>query len=475
MYTIGEISKIVNISANALRYYDEIGLLKPCLIKDDNQYRYYSKEQIKDITFIIELKQYGFTLDEIKNLIKNSDCQNLKSKLEEKKLALFNEIAKLKETSILLDKRISKIIKEENLKMKRVKILIVDDLELARIIIRNILEDYGYTVVGEASNGEEALTAYENLKPDLVIMDIVMPKMDGIDAVKNIIKKYKDAKIIMCSAKSYAPIILDSLKAGGKDFITKPVSSFKLINSITNVLESDSKINLEMVNYAHEALTKLYRKAAFERIFTEAEIEAFINKIKFSNEHKEALENYLKEVYSANYNANAFFIDKSTVIDNDMLTKLKDGFINLNGIIASKLSLKLNTDFIVDLLTVENITVSEFNTVVNNAACLGKISYKHVISPIYIAMHDKFDNEQEIIKEISNIVSNELNTFLPDYKSIDIFSVSNGLLDFIENHPSILVTYMLKGRSEDKCFVEINIPHEILDLLFRKKVFHERE
>ena len=69
VYTIGEISKIVSISANALRYYDEIGLLKPILTKSDNQYRYYSASQINDIIFIIELKQYGFTLYVIKDLI----------------------------------------------------------------------------------------------------------------------------------------------------------------------------------------------------------------------------------------------------------------------------------------------------------------------------------------------------------------------------------------------------------------------
>ena len=115
MYTIGEISKIVNISANALRYYDEIGLLKPSLTKSDNQYRYYSASQIKDITFIIELKQYGFTLYEIKELMRNRNNHKLKYMLEEKRTKLHKEMKRLKENTILLEKRIFEIIKEDDL------------------------------------------------------------------------------------------------------------------------------------------------------------------------------------------------------------------------------------------------------------------------------------------------------------------------------------------------------------------------
>lgn len=77
MYTIGEISKIVNLSANTLRYYDEIGLLKPILVQNNNQYRYYSDVQIKDIICIMDLKQFGFSLDEIKaRSCYNGYCNN---------------------------------------------------------------------------------------------------------------------------------------------------------------------------------------------------------------------------------------------------------------------------------------------------------------------------------------------------------------------------------------------------------------
>lgn len=91
MYTIGDVSKIVNISANTLRYYDEIGLLKPCMVQTNNQYRYYSDSQIKEITFILELKQYGFSLDEIKLLLQDKSNQKLKPMLEEKRVELCNE------------------------------------------------------------------------------------------------------------------------------------------------------------------------------------------------------------------------------------------------------------------------------------------------------------------------------------------------------------------------------------------------
>lgn len=183
MYTIGDVSKIVNISANTLRYYDEIALLKPCMVQTNNQYRYYSDSQIKEITFILELKQYGLSLDEIKILLQDKSNQKLKPMLEEKRVELCNEIARLKERYIFLEKRIYKIDWEGERKMNDGKVLIVDDFELARKMIRNIIEEYGYTVIGEASNGEEAIEAYDILKPEIVIMDITMPKMDGIDVV----------------------------------------------------------------------------------------------------------------------------------------------------------------------------------------------------------------------------------------------------------------------------------------------------
>lgn len=101
-------------------------------------------------------------------------------------------------------------------------ILIVDDATFMRNIIRGILTANGYTVVGEASNGKEAYEKYTELKPDIVLMDITMPEINGIQGAQMITTAFPDAVIIMCSAMGQQAMVIDSIKAGAKDFIVKP-------------------------------------------------------------------------------------------------------------------------------------------------------------------------------------------------------------------------------------------------------------
>lgn len=93
-------------------------------------------------------------------------------------------------------------------------ILVVDDAAFMRMMIKDILTKNGYQVVGEADNGLNAIDKYEELKPDLVTMDITMPEMDGITAVKEIRKKNPNAKIIMCSAMGQQAMVIDAIQAG---------------------------------------------------------------------------------------------------------------------------------------------------------------------------------------------------------------------------------------------------------------------
>ncbi|NLM74097.1 MAG: response regulator [Clostridiaceae bacterium] len=111
-------------------------------------------------------------------------------------------------------------------------ILIVDDAAFMRMMIKDILSKNGFSVVGEAENGLRAVEKYKELNPDLVIMDITMPEMDGIQAVKQIKTLDPSARIIMCSAMGQQAMVIESIQAGAKDFIVKPFQAERVIEAV---------------------------------------------------------------------------------------------------------------------------------------------------------------------------------------------------------------------------------------------------
>ncbi|WP_169083070.1 response regulator [Paenibacillus sp. PL91] len=116
------------------------------------------------------------------------------------------------------------------------RILIVDDAAFMRMMIRDILSKNGYEVVGEAQDGAQAVEKYKELKPDLTTMDITMPEMDGISALKEIKKLDSNAKVIMCSAMGQQAMVIDAIQAGAKDFIVKPFQADRVIEAIKKTL-----------------------------------------------------------------------------------------------------------------------------------------------------------------------------------------------------------------------------------------------
>jgi two-component system chemotaxis response regulator CheY len=118
------------------------------------------------------------------------------------------------------------------------RIMIVDDAAFMRKRIRNILLKHGYEVVAEGENGKEAVDFYQQHSPDLVTMDITMPEMDGIEAVRQIMKIDPNAKILMCSAMGQQPLVVEALEAGAKDFIIKPFQPSKVIEAVEKALKS---------------------------------------------------------------------------------------------------------------------------------------------------------------------------------------------------------------------------------------------
>mgnify|MGYP000867841801 FL=1 len=116
------------------------------------------------------------------------------------------------------------------------RILIVDDAAFMRMMIRDILTKNGYEVVGEAQDGIQAIERYKELHPDLVTMDITMPEMDGITALKEIRKMDANAKVIMCSAMGQQAMVIDAIQAGAKDFIVKPFQADRVIEAIKKTI-----------------------------------------------------------------------------------------------------------------------------------------------------------------------------------------------------------------------------------------------
>lgn len=117
------------------------------------------------------------------------------------------------------------------------RVLIVDDAAFMRMMVRDILIKNGYDVVGEAENGAKAVEKYKELNPDLVIMDITMPEVDGIQAVKEIKKVCEDSNIIMCSAMGQQAMVIESIQAGARDFIVKPFQHERVVEAVKRVLD----------------------------------------------------------------------------------------------------------------------------------------------------------------------------------------------------------------------------------------------
>jgi len=119
------------------------------------------------------------------------------------------------------------------------RILVADDASFMRMMIREIVEEEGYEVAGEASDGTEAVEMYRELHPDIVTMDIVMPRRSGIDAVRGIMELDPTACVVMCSALGQESLVRESLEAGARDFIVKPFKPESVLATLRKALEKE--------------------------------------------------------------------------------------------------------------------------------------------------------------------------------------------------------------------------------------------
>ncbi len=116
-------------------------------------------------------------------------------------------------------------------------IQIVDDSRYLRLMIKKILKRHGYEIIAEAGTGEEAIEQYKQIKPDLVTMDVVMPKLNGLMAIKEIIAFDPKARIVVVTALGHEPLIRQALKLGAKDFVVKPFKVEQLVQSVEGALK----------------------------------------------------------------------------------------------------------------------------------------------------------------------------------------------------------------------------------------------
>lgn len=116
------------------------------------------------------------------------------------------------------------------------KILITDDALFMRVTLKNILVSNGYEISDEAANGKEAIEKYKASQPDLVMMDITMPIMDGISAAKQIKSLHPEANIVMCTAMGQKDMVVEAIKAGAKDFIVKPFQPERVLESVKKLI-----------------------------------------------------------------------------------------------------------------------------------------------------------------------------------------------------------------------------------------------
>ena len=116
-------------------------------------------------------------------------------------------------------------------------ILICDDAAFMRMMIKDILSKNGYTVAGEAENGVKAVERYNELKPDLVLMDITMPNLDGIEALRKLKEVQPSTRVVMCSALGQEKMVLEAIKLGAEDFIVKPFKPERIMKTVNKCFE----------------------------------------------------------------------------------------------------------------------------------------------------------------------------------------------------------------------------------------------
>lgn len=311
LHSIGEISMIVKISTDTLRYYDDINLLKPIMISKQTGYRYYSNSQVTILLKILELKQYGFSLNEIKDILSFID-EPIVNIYKNRYFELLQEKSKIQDAINMLSKKIEQ---EQEAGLMNKSILLVDDAAFMRMMCCDMMQKQGYQVIGEAGNGIAGVEQYKLLNPDLVVLDIVMPEMNGIDTLREIKKYNNSAKAVMCSAMGQPVMVIDSLLAGASDFVVKPFQADRLLEAVSRAFTEEKTLNAGMLKELRDKL------ADSEDILSQSEIDDIINCVSTC----EALNSDVDEIVRKYEGSSNISTGKSDdLLDNKILSALEN-------------------------------------------------------------------------------------------------------------------------------------------------------
>jgi two-component system, chemotaxis family, chemotaxis protein CheY len=244
MYKIGELSEMTGLQTDTIRYYEKIDLLKPSYVDPSNGYRYYNHENAKKLLAIIEWKKYSFSLDTIRELLQCTDSERLREMFEHKLGQLHIEREQLEETIRILKQRYDAM--KGDSAVGRNKVLLIDDSAFMRMMQTDGLTKHGYEVVSEAEDGETGIKRYEELRPDLVIIDIGMQGINGVETARAIRSMDKQVRMIMCSARGQFSQVIECMQAGADDFVVKPFQMETLIAAVKREQRSNCQATTMM-------------------------------------------------------------------------------------------------------------------------------------------------------------------------------------------------------------------------------------
>jgi len=260
------------------------------------------------------------------------------------------------------------------------------------------------------------------------------------------------------------PIILESIKAGARDFTLKPISNLRLIQALERSLDDNHSIKTERINNIAAMIEKRSKGKIFSRALKQGEIDLLIFENVNESEQDKAINNIFNKVEYDISNEHNYSISGPLKVELKTITYLKNKFSELSQGFSQYISNQFNSECTMKLVTVENITISEFRTLTTDCD-VDTIKYNISSLPIYIHASGEFGNKKEFLKEFLDFTAKNLIRIIPDFNSNDMIISMDVNKALSENYSTILISLSIEFINENKGFVMISLPHDFLQYL----------